>query len=62
MIDWNNPNERIIYEAESDKIVEGIINAARNPNLNIEEVRAHIEVLKLHADIASFGITWRSME
>ena len=60
MIDWSNPNGWIKYKAESDKIAEGIINAARNPDLNIEEVRAHIEVLKLQAGIASFGITWRS--
>ena len=60
MIDRGNPEGWTKYKTESDKIADGIIEGARNPNLRIEEVRAHIDVLKLQAEIASFGITWRT--
>ena len=58
MIDWGNPEGWTKYKTESDKIAGRITEAARNPNLRIEEVRACIEVLKLEAEIASFGITF----
>ena len=60
MIDRRNPEGWTKYKAESDKIASRITEAARDPTLNIEEVRAKIEVLKLEAEVASFGITWRT--
>ena len=60
MIDRGNPEGWTKYKAESDKIASRITEAARNPKLSFEEVRAQIEVLKLKAEVASFGITWRT--
>ena len=47
MIDHRNPEGWSKYKEESNKIASRITEAIRDTNLNIEEVRDKIEVLKL---------------